>query len=189
MKVEQGCARPQEGLTLLEMLIVLALIGILLTAVVPSAVSILDKSRITAQLNRMSSLLQYTRYQAIEQNMPVVLCATPDMINCDINNWHLPKMLFADSNFDQIRDPSEALIHASTHVPKSVRMEGPRKLIRFYEDGTIGSPATILICPSNTNEKLNRALFISLQGRVRLSLDSNGDEVHERGNGKALRCQ
>ena len=188
MNQEQGFARGQWGLTLLEMMITIALAGIMLGAVVPSAMSIIDKSRITAQVNRMSSVLQFTSYQAIDQNMPVALCPTPDLTSCDITNWNLPKMVFNDRNFNKKRDQNETLIHMTSKLPTGVSMQGPRKLVRFYEDGTLGSTATLLICPQQPNDKLNRALFISLQGRVRLSRDSNKDSVHERGNGQALVC-
>jgi type IV fimbrial biogenesis protein FimT len=188
VKIKQGFARPQKAMTLLEMMIVLAIFGILLSAVVPSAVAIIDKSRITAQLNHMSSVIQYTRFHAIDKHMSAALCPSSDLTTCDVNDWNLPKMLFADSNFNQQRDDDEPLIYATPKMPKGVYMTGPKKLIRFFEDGAIGSPATILICPQQTNAKLNRALFISLQGRVRVSRDTNNDEVHEKGNGQALPC-
>lgn len=188
MKIEQGFARPQQGLTLVEMMIVLAIMGILLGAAVPSAKSIIDKSRITAQLNLMSSVLQYTRFHAIDKHLIATLCPSADLRTCDVSDWDLPKILFADSNHNDARDIDEPLIYATVKMPKGVFMRGPNRIIRFYEDGAIGTPATVLICPQQPQIKLNRALFVSLQGRVRVSQDTNQDEIHEKGNGQVLEC-
>lgn len=188
MNIEQGFARPQQGLTLLEMMIVLALLGIVLGLAVPSATHIVEKHRMAAQLNYMSSVIQYTRFQAIDKHIVATLCPSPDLHTCDVNNWNQPKILFADVNHNDVRDANEPLLHATPRMPNGVFMFGPRNIVRFYEDGTIGTPASILLCPKRPKQSLNRALFVSLQGRVRPSTDSNDDDIHERGNGKALVC-
>ncbi|WP_371194440.1 GspH/FimT family pseudopilin [Glaciecola sp. SC05] len=188
MTAKQGFARPQLGLTLVEILIGLALLSIVFGFAAPSAVSIIDKHRITAQVNYMSSVLQYTRHHAVDQHIIAALCPSDDLRTCNVNDWNLPKMLFADHNHNGMRDQNEALIHATPKMPSGVFMRGPNKIVRFYEDGTIGTPTTILICPQRAQQTLNRALFISLQGRVRPSQDTNQDEIHERGNKQALVC-
>jgi prepilin-type N-terminal cleavage/methylation domain-containing protein len=188
VKTEQGFARPQIGLTLLEMLVGLALVSVMLGLAAPSAIDIIDKHRMTAQVNYMSSVLQYTRFHAIDKHMIATLCPSADLNTCDVSDWNLPKMLFADSNHNDKRDVNEPLLHATVKMPKAVSMRGPKKLVRFYEDGTIGTPTTILLCPERSKETLNRALFISLQGRVRPSIDTNNDDVHEKGNGQPLQC-
>lgn len=188
MKIVQGFTGYQLGVTLLEMMIVLALVAILVGMAAPNAMGIVDKHRITAQLNYMSSVLQYTRHHAIDKHLVATLCPSSDLQTCDTSNWNLPKILFADTNHNDMRDGNETLIHATPKMPKGVFMRGPKNLIRFYEDGTIGTPATLFICPENAQQKLNRALFVSLQGRVRPSQDTNHDEVHEKGNGQALIC-
>ncbi|MFC4698568.1 GspH/FimT family pseudopilin [Glaciecola siphonariae] len=188
MNIEQGFARPQYGLSLLEMIIVLAIVSILLSAVGPSATAIVDKSRITAQVNLLSAMLRYTRAQAIDEHQSIALCPSADLSQCDINDWSLPKMVFDDKNFNQYRDEEEALIYVTEKIPTGVILQGPKKLIRFYEDGTIGSPATLRVCPTRENATLNRALIISLQGRVRVSTDTNNDDIHELGSGDAVTC-
>nr|WP_284731278.1 GspH/FimT family pseudopilin [Glaciecola sp. XM2] len=178
----------QKGATLLELMIVVTLMAILLTAVIPSAADIIDKSRVTAQVNHISSVLQYTRYNAIDEHTSTSLCPTNNLRDCDFRDWNLPKMLFSDRNFNNIRDENEALIYATQKTGTGVSMTGPRRALRFYENGVIGSPATLVICPERDVPKLNRALFVSLQGRVRLSEDRNQDGIHEKGNGDPLVC-
>jgi type IV fimbrial biogenesis protein FimT len=179
--------------TLLEMLITLAIAAILMAVVVPNFSLMITKSKVTAEVNKMSAMLQHSRFIAIDEHLPTLICPSADFQRCDFSNWQLPKIMFADANFNKERDADEALIYASESPASDLIMRGPRRAIQFYEDGAIASPASILICPVDapTNlsfKKLNRALFLSLQGRVRLSKDTNGDEVHERGSGRALTC-
>jgi len=185
---EQGFARPQQGLTLLEMMVVLALAGIIFGLAVPSAIDMIERNRMTAQLNYMSSVLQYTRFHAVNNHIAASLCPSDDLYTCDIDNWNLPKIVFADHNHNDKRDVDEPLLHATSAIPKQIIIHGPKRIVRFYEDGSMGTPASLLFCPKRPKQSLNRALFVSLQGRVRPSKDSNGDQVHERGNGKMLNC-
>lgn len=189
MNLVQGCATKQSGLTLLEMMTVLAVLAILFSAVVPNATDMIDKSRVTAQINHMSSLLRYTRHNAIDNYLSTSLCPSANLRDCDFSDWNLPKMLFSDRNFNDIRDNDEVLVYASSKTAKGVIMQGPTRALRFYENGVIGSPASIIVCSEQDKPKLTRALFVSLQGRVRLSEDTNEDEIHERANGEALFCR
>ena len=183
-----ACAHKQLGLTLLEMLITLAIVSILLMAVAPNMSTWITKSRVTAEINLTNSILQHTRFFAIDRHDHTLLCPSSDLRTCDVNNWNLPKIMFSDDNFNQYRDPDETLYYASEAVKKGLVMTGPKRPIQFFEDGVIASPSTIVVCPERIMPKLNRALFVSLQGRIRLSEDTNGDDIHERGNQQPLTC-
>ncbi|WP_395338564.1 GspH/FimT family pseudopilin [Ningiella sp. W23] len=192
MNYEQGFAH-HRGVTLLELLIAVAIAAILLGAIVPNVSMIIAKSKVTAEVNLMSSIIQYTRFQAIDKHLPTLLCPSHDFKTCDVTNWQLPKIMFADINGNQFRDENEPLMHASEPIQTGLIMLGPKKTIRFFEDGAMGSTASVIICPAQSLENaayqsLNRALFVSLQGRVRLSDDTNSDGIHERGSGTPLTC-
>ena len=177
-----------RGVTLLETMIVLAIVGVVLTSVAPNVSTILAKHRMIAELNNLSSAIQYTRFNAIDTQVSTLLCPSADFQKCNYSNWNLPKIIFADDNHNNLRDKDEPLIHATEHVYKGISLIGPKKNIRFYGDGVLGSPATILLCPQLPNPVLNRALIVSLQGRVRLSKDYNNDEIHETRAGKPVDC-
>ena len=178
----------QKGTTLLELLVVLAVFTIVFTGVVPSANELYQRHRITAQVNLMSSYAYLARSQAIEQHRSAVLCPTSDFQKCDVKNWHLAKMLFFDNNQNNKRDDDEPIEYAGERAPASIKIKGPNKLIRFYEDGIVASTASLIVCTSYNDERFSRAIFISLQGRVRLSQDLNGDGKHQKGNGSSLLC-
>ena len=177
-----------KGVTVLETLIALALTGVLITSVAPNFSAILIQHKIIAALNELSSVIQYTRFKSIDNQVDTLLCPSADFQQCNYSNWNLPKIIFADTNHNNRLDQGEALIHATERVPDGIRLKGPKKNIRFYANGLLASPATVLFCPLRLEPKLNRALIISLQGRVRISKDTNNDDIHELRPGKPVDC-
>lgn len=177
----------QKGVTLLEMMIALAIVGIVLTFVVPSAQSILIQNRIIGEINEISGIIQYARNNAIDEQANTVLCPTTDFINCS-GNWDDPKMVFADLDGDRTRGGAEELLVGTSSISNANNLSGPANVILFQANGAVGSPATLLLCHKDKDDKYARALTVSLQGRVRMSRDSDGDSIHEQNDGTALDC-
>jgi type IV fimbrial biogenesis protein FimT len=176
-----------EGFTLFEMLIVIAVSYIILGIVAPSAKRILDINRIAADINHTSALVRYARTLAISQIETIKLCPASDHSVCD-RSWQLPIIVFADSNSNNIRDDDEPLLASGTAIAKHHKMSGPKSPITFRENGTNASPASITLCPVSNDSTLARAIYISLQGRTRLSQDYNNDGIHERVKNTNLNC-
>ena len=175
------------GFTLLEMLIAITIIYIVLGVITPSAKRIIDKHRISADINRTSALIRYARSLAITQIETIKLCPSSDHSQCSIN-WRLPIIVFVDTNNNNIRDKDESLMAAGRAIAKQHKMTGPKSPIKFYENGTNASPASLTLCPLSKDMTLARAIYISLQGRTRLSKDHNNDGIHERVKNINLIC-
>jgi type IV fimbrial biogenesis protein FimT len=186
-KLNSPTASQIQGTTLVELMVVVGILAILGTLGVPSFVSIVTNSRITAQTNKISGLIRYARLTAIEQEQLTVLCPAGDYSKCD-NDWNGPKIVFIDSNHNNQREPQEPML---TSIPKSNKANqifSRNKLIKFYQSGITASPASVRICPSSKDEKYARLLTVSLQGKIKLSRDKNNAGVHENNAGKPLSC-
>jgi type IV fimbrial biogenesis protein FimT len=177
----------QKGVTLLEMMIALAILAIVLTVVAPNIREFLIKNRITGELNEISGIVQYARHVAIDQQSPVILCPANDYKECG-NDWDDPKIVFIDENGDGDRDDDEDLLVASSPTSDTTYMDGPNNQVEFQETGASNRSFNIILCPSSKDVKYARAINISLQGRVRVSKDSDNDGVHEDTSGDALTC-
>nr|WP_136250911.1 GspH/FimT family pseudopilin [Ningiella ruwaisensis] len=177
-----------QGLTILELLITLAIASIVFMFVIPGAGDILKRSQMVAELNDLNAALRYARFQAIDTHAWATVCPAEDLKTCDVSDWNQTKIVFADDNFNDKRDEDETLFRVIEPVNKGFKIEGPRRVIRFYEEGILGSPASLLICSKDDRTQFNRGLFISLQGRVRLSRDENKDGIHERSAGRPIIC-
>ena len=177
----------QRGLTLLEMLLGLSIIALTMTFVVPSAHDIFTQNRIISELNRTSSLLQYARLYALETKQTMSVCPASNFSTCS-SDWRASKIVFADINDNGIRDSTEPLILSTETSEIQNVMSGPASPIRFFFSGSSASPATIKICDASEDSRFSRALFVSLQGRVTMSKDNDGDGVYETNAGTALAC-
>ncbi|MBN7822042.1 GspH/FimT family pseudopilin [Bowmanella yangjiangensis] len=177
----------QQGLTLLELMITLSIVGILLTLVAPNVRDILIRNNVTSQVNEISGIVQFARSNAIDEQNTAIICPTPDFSNCS-TNWDQAKMVFNDLDGNGNRSEDEELLAATSLPPKSMTVTGPGITVRFNGNGTVSTPATIKICHQDGEAKFARALFISLQGRVRLSEDTDNNGIHEDSAGNSLSC-
>ncbi|WP_231730939.1 GspH/FimT family pseudopilin [Lacimicrobium alkaliphilum] len=177
----------QQGVTLMELMITLVIIGILITVVAPSVAEILTRNRITAQVNETSGVIQLARHTAIDEQSNTIVCPTADFSTCS-NDWGLAKMVFVDLDQSGDRGDDEEILAGTSVSPEGLNISGPAAAILFNGDGTASAPATILICDQDNTDKFARALLLTLQGRVKISQDSNNDDIHEDLAGTALSC-
>ncbi|MBF7074740.1 GspH/FimT family pseudopilin [Glaciecola sp. MH2013] len=174
-------------------MITVSILAVALTVVSPNIKDFLTKNRITGEINEISGLIQYARHLSIDEQTPVTVCPSSNYSDCS-NDWNDPKIAFIDRNGDGQRNDNEAnanfedLRIASTASSDSTTMTGPNATIEFEENGVASQGFTLLICPDTNDAKFARAVNVSLQGRVRVSKDTDGDGVHEKPDGSPLTC-
>lgn len=177
----------QDGLTIIEMMIALVIVGVVMTIVVPSAQSLLNQNRVIAEINEVSGVIQFARANAIDEQVETVICPTEDFSTCT-EDWTDPKMVFADEDASGTRNNDEELLVATSALSSANTLSGPAVAIQFDGNGIVNGVATLLLCHSNDDANLARELYINAQGRVKISRDSNKDGVHESHTGGALSC-
>lgn len=177
----------QKGMTLLEMLITLAIAAIVLTVVAPSVQTIIAKNRTTSEINELSAVIQFARFTAIDELSTAVVCPAGNYATCS-TNWNEPKIVFLDDNGNGSRDTAEPLLLSTTGISSSNTMTGPNTPISFFDSGSTNASVSIKICPNSNDAKLARSININGQGRVRVSIDSNKNDIYEDTNGDELSC-
>jgi type IV fimbrial biogenesis protein FimT len=176
-----------NGFTLLELLITISIAVIVTTIVQPSAQKVLQQSRITANINQMSGLIRFARTHAITQLSDITLCPSNNMKTCD-GNWRHHLIVFEDLNDNQVLDNQERLLASAQALSEGHKIKGSRRLISFKHTGSMASPASLILCHRNNENTLARGIYVSLQGRVRLTKDSNHDGIHETSPGENIDC-
>ncbi|RPJ66104.1 pilus assembly protein [Alteromonas sediminis] len=179
--------RISVGATLLELLIGLAIVAILLTAVGPNVQSILISNRITADVNGLSSLMRFAKHTAVNEQRVVTVCSTSNFTSCS-GNWNNGKMVFIDGNGNGQRDADEALLASGDPTSKNNTLSGTNQAFSFAPDGSADEALTLTYCPSTGEAKYARALLVTLYGKISISVDSNGDGIAENASGSALSC-
>ena len=94
----------QSGFNIIELMITVAVFGVLLGVGVPGIQAYIYNSRMTTQINSFSTTLAHARSEAIKLNTRVVVCLSSNGTTCDGYNsgnlWNKGWILFADRNGD-----------------------------------------------------------------------------------------
>lgn len=177
----------QKGVTLIELMITVSIFAIILAFVGPSIQSILIKNRIVAEINETSSLIQYARHHAIDEQAQVVVCPSKDFSVCS-TDWNDPKIVFIDDDDNEIRGTTEELLVTIGATSSTSLMTNTTDIIKFTETGEATLGTEILICHKDGLAEYARSLSVTLQGRVKMSTDSNRNGINENAAGTELSC-
>lgn len=94
----------QSGFNIIELMITVAVFGVLLGVGVPGIQSYIYNSRMTTQINSFSTSLAQARSEAIKLNSHVVVCLSSNGTACDGYNsgnpWNKGWIVFIDRNND-----------------------------------------------------------------------------------------
>jgi type IV fimbrial biogenesis protein FimT len=179
--------KQQKGVTLVELMVTVSIVAIILAFVGPSVQSIIIKNRIVAEINETSSLIQYARHHAIDEQAQVVVCPSTDYSVCS-TDWNAPKIVFIDDDDNAIRGATEELLVTIGAASSTSLMTNTTNIIKFAETGEANLATEILLCHKDGEVKYARSLSVTLQGRVKMSTDSDKNGINENAAGTELSC-
>src|SRR5690349_2717570 len=103
--------RNSLGVTLYELLIVLAIASVLLALAAPAFCSIGNSIKLSSMSNSLVAHLQLARSEAIKRNGRVVMCKSPDGSHCtSAGGWEHGWIVFQDTNNNGDLDGEETII-------------------------------------------------------------------------------
>lgn len=95
----------QLGFNIIELMVAIAVLGILLGLGVPAMQSFIQNNRLTSQINGLSSSLALARSEAVKRNLQVVVCASTSGTACTTGStWDRGWMAFVDRDGDEAYD-------------------------------------------------------------------------------------
>lgn len=181
----------QQGLSLVEILAVLAIISLLTGFAVPSLNQMIQRNQATAALNWIIASVQFTRHSAIMFNAIVTLCPSMDGGACG-GDWHDGTIIFVDHNADRRINGSDRLLRYNHFdYPGTIRWRAFRNR-QYLQMTPVGytnyQNGNFTYCPPDGNLLKARQLIINIQGRVRKSADIDDDGIIEDSRGRDIRC-
>lgn len=155
------------GFSLIELIIVLAVLGIGLALALPSIAPAIERTEAATTASRLQLALNQARLGAINSSLPTVVCPSLDRLTCSRSiDWRGGVLLFADANNDGQRQPDEPLQQYFALGNHPVFSSTGRIRARFLPDGTAhGANLTLTVCAGDAQAT---RLIIANAGRIRI---------------------
>lgn len=132
-----------SGFTLLEALVVLALLGTLMALAAPSLTELRQKHQMQSQAERLLGSLMLARSEALRRQQRVTLCLRSAGDFCAAEGrWGQGWVVFVDANDNAVRDANEPVLQVQESVPSFLKLEGNATVNRYVSFGAEGRSQT-----------------------------------------------
>jgi len=177
----------EHGVTLIELMVVLAISAILLAVGVPMFSTFVDRNRVAAEVNELIAGLALARSEALARRGRVGMCAsanpTAPGASCAAGAWSTGWIVYVDNGATiGTRDASEEIIRVHTPGVPGITVTPNLPLTGIYvtSDGTVFDSASAPLGAMGTMDPLRfnvagadnanrRTVCINATGRARVS--------------------
>ncbi|MEG3757928.1 GspH/FimT family pseudopilin [Pseudoalteromonas carrageenovora] len=165
----------QSGFTLLELMVTVAIVGIIASIALWNSSDMLEENRAENFLLELKRNISYARAQAASTDEIVIICPVPSTatgsssnLECK-NEWGPTSViiLFIDKNNNgKYNNDTDSLLRMMSEPLSNdkIKYSGNIDRLRFNTSGRITTePGNIIYCPNTDNEN-NKALSVAQSG-------------------------
>ncbi len=186
-----------KGFTLTELILTIAVVGILSSAAVPSFSSYLNKHEANALIISIQREVNLARSTSIHQGQIVTMCGMNKANEC-VSTWSHGFQSFIDLNNNKKLDSNEQVFSQLVVDSDIVRVKWrvgatAQKRLQWSPTGRTyksSQPGSFVICPLSYDSGLVPAVItVNAQGRIVTGYDSDGDKrIDNRPSIKVSEC-
>lgn len=149
----------QSGVTLIELLIVIAIAAILASLAGPSFTDFINRTRLNSQVSQLVSDLNRARSEAIKRNTPALLCVRANDTTCgNTTDWQNGWLVCVGST------TCTTLISIHAPLSATITLTGPVNGVQFRPNGSSGlGAATLTAGGTGLNSKV---VQVSVTGNI-----------------------
>ena len=159
----------QAGFTLIELMVVIALLALLLALGLPSFQGSLRSNRVSTATNEMIASLSLARSEAIRSTRGSGVCSSADGTTCG-GTWSDGWLVWGDANGNGALDAGEDVLRYS-RGNESLAANGPSVAVAFDSRGRRRATANQVLSlqPADCGgQPLRRTMTINASGQVRV---------------------
>jgi type IV fimbrial biogenesis protein FimT len=161
---------PSTGFTLIELMIAVAILGVLFGVALPAFDGAMEASRANAAKSALLSSVTRSINRAAITGRHVVLCPSADRETCTgLPDWTGGWIAFVDANNNRARDAGESLLLHEPALAGKVRLRstvGRTRLVIQPNGGNAGSNVTFTLCDGRGAARAE-TIVLSNTGRLR----------------------
>jgi type IV fimbrial biogenesis protein FimT len=137
-------SKQQTGLTMIEILVVLAIAAILAAVATPSLSTMIQRMRQSSTMSQLATDVNRARVEAIKRNIRVLVCMRSTDSLCGAStSWNNGWLVCSDADGDGQCDANSAINPNPIVVRKAINTNlnllGSASFIRFNPNGTQGA--------------------------------------------------
>lgn len=180
-----------HGFTIVELIISIAVLGIITAIAMPSLNQLLVSMRVDNEISQIHRLVLSARNAAVSMENNVTLCPLNNVNTC-ANNWGSELSVFIDLDNDNIYEPAnnEVLLKTKPAIKNNDTLTyAGFSRITFAPTGQLAAAlsSTFIYCPQGFSNS-GRSVLISASGRPSQSSDIDNDNIDEDRNGNQIAC-
>ncbi|MBS0358603.1 MAG: GspH/FimT family pseudopilin [Proteobacteria bacterium] len=164
------------GFTLIEMLLVLAIISVILTLSLMSGFNLIERNRMTKEMDQIILAINFAKSAAVQYGTSVTLCKSVDKKTCS-GRWKDGQIVFLDPSIHGKVQSSENILRTFPALNDQSQLEWrgfySNDFISFDPSGIQKlSAGSFKYSPSHETTEFAHKIILNRMGRIRITQSS-----------------